>query len=53
MYLNFKISKTLWQYLLKLTLTWDVFKWYRNRLSNSGFGKLTLTWDVFKFKLEM
>jgi len=37
------------QNLLKLTLTWDVFKLdFGNDLGNKA-AELTLTWDVFKF----
>ena len=32
-----------------LTLTWDVFKWFKRNLTISSSCRLTLTWDVFKY----
>ena len=51
MYLNCK-SLAFSPKLKWLTLTWDVFKFIYEFISNSICYRLTLTWDVFKFKAK-
>ena len=34
--------------MLRLTLTWDVFKWEKRLQKKITQQGLTLTWDVFK-----
>ena len=36
-------------FVLRLTLTWDVFKWYLDNEVETLLDWLTLTWDVFKY----
>ena len=50
MYLN--TIATAWvSCLLRLTLTWDVFKFWSLKCYQHRQNRLTLTWDVFKLQI--
>ena len=48
MYLNIYILFTNSIHNLRLTLTWDVFKYIEWKGHSDSLFGLTLTWDVFK-----
>ena len=48
MYLN-TFFELLEQKSVRLTLTWDVFKWNILNFISIKYTWLTLTWDVFKY----
>ena len=48
MYLNLKDAKNHIMRLVRLTLTWDVFKFCIMITDIAYSFRLTLTWDVFK-----
>ena len=53
MYLNIFPCAFVLNFVVRLTVTWDVFKCFRewqNRYKQSG---LTVTWDVFKWKIRV
>ena len=50
MYLNVLTNAT-FSVILRLTLTWDVFKFIICFLVCGFIDRLTLTWDVFKYGL--
>ena len=49
MYLNAYVLIGAIKDVIRLTLTWDVFKWKYWGGINENKIRLTLTWDVFKF----
>ena len=48
MYLNKDESTVTGVTVNRLTLTWDVFKFYYSLFNHIYMFRLTLTWDVFK-----
>ena len=48
MYLNLNVVKFAINVYDSLTLTWDVFKYYKSIKRFYEWCSLTLTWDVFK-----
>ena len=48
MYLNYRSTELIME-AVRLTLTWDVFKFDGNQVNASMITRLTLTWDVFKW----
>ena len=52
MYWNIRMSSRL-KVKLRLTLTWDVLKWWDGTFEADWCYRLTLTWDVLKFDYEI